>query len=388
MKKVVYYTSTYFFDVSLEMINLLKEIVELHVLIEITPSSKNANIINIETLPKGKKMAVPEDLLSPKDYQYFKPYLDGVASVHFVIHHHPTGASISTLRVNKEVKQLFKKLKPDALHFEGFTMRTLPLITYFRSVKKIVLAIHDGALHSGEQNWKSLLPRYLFLNFSSKNKYLFYSKFTCRQFTKQRKIKEENIVLLKMSPFSYFSRLAQTQISAHEYLLFFGRISKYKGVDTLLDAMPDVLQNHPDEKLIIAGKGADDELLKHPVLTTAGENITFINRYIPNNELVSLIKEAKFIICPYRDASQSGVLMTTFALNKPVIAADTGAFAEDVINEVNGLLINKMNTGKLAAAINYALEKENYLGWENNLSVLNKENPWQQNRSIIEHLYS
>lgn len=388
MKKVVYYTSPYFFDVSLEMLNLLKEIVELHVVIEITPSSKNANIINIETFPEGKNLVAPGALLSEDEYQYFKPYLEGVASVHFVIHRHPTGVSLSTLRVNREVKRLFKKIKPDTLHFEGFTMRTLPLITYFRSVKRVILAIHDGALHSGEQNWKTSLPRYFFLKHSVKRMYLFYSKFTCKQFSGHKNIKIENSVLLKMSPFSYFNRLAQKKISGHKYLLFFGRISKYKGVDILLDAMDDVLKSHPNEKLIIAGKGADDELLHHPVLEAAGEKISFINRYIPNNELVSLIKEAKMIICPYRDASQSGVLMTAFALNKPVIAADTGAFSEDVVNKVNGILINKINAEKLAIAINDALTNEKYLDWEKNLSHLNKENPWLINKNTLEKLYS
>ena len=50
MKTVFYYTSTYFLDTSLEVINALKDQVNLHVLIEITPSSKNANIINVDAL--------------------------------------------------------------------------------------------------------------------------------------------------------------------------------------------------------------------------------------------------------------------------------------------------------------------------------------------------
>ncbi len=40
-----------------------------------------------------------------------------------------------------------------------------------------------------------------------------------------------------------------------KHILFFGRLSPYKGIDDLLQAMPDVFNEFPDEKLIIAGKG-------------------------------------------------------------------------------------------------------------------------------------
>jgi hypothetical protein len=103
MKTVLYYTSTYFMDISLEVINVLKKHANLHVLIEITASSKNANIVNIDALPLGKNLVAPQDILSEKDYARVEPFLQGAASVYFVMHRHPTGLSFNTIQVTGEV---------------------------------------------------------------------------------------------------------------------------------------------------------------------------------------------------------------------------------------------------------------------------------------------
>lgn len=75
--KVLYYTSTAFLDISAEIINVLKSLVDLHVLIEITAGSKNENIINVDTLPENEVFISPARLLSQKDYQYLEPYFKG-----------------------------------------------------------------------------------------------------------------------------------------------------------------------------------------------------------------------------------------------------------------------------------------------------------------------
>ena len=54
------------------------------------------------------------------------------------------------------------------------------------------------------------------------------------------------------------------------------------------------------------------------------------NRFIPDDEMVALIKNCAFMVCPYTDATQSGVIMSAFAFNKPVIATDVGGLPEMV----------------------------------------------------------
>ncbi|MEI2749884.1 MAG: glycosyltransferase [Ferruginibacter sp.] len=51
-----------------------------------------------------------------------------------------------------------------------------------------------------------------------------------------------------------------------------------------------------------------------------------------------MIENSKFIVCPYRDATQSGVLMTSYAAGKMVLATNVGSFPEYIQDGVNGLL--------------------------------------------------
>jgi glycosyltransferase involved in cell wall biosynthesis len=387
MKTVVYYTSTYFLDISLEIINVLKHQVNLHVLIEITPSSKNANIINVESLPLGKSLVAPGELLGEKDESYLRDYFEGVKTVHFVVHNHHTGLSFSTVKVVNAARQFILAINPSLIHFEGFTLRTIGLLPLLFKIKKMVLSIHDAVLHTGETTWKSNLPRFLFLRLPVNKSYVFYSDYSMQQFIKHTKHSKGNKVLLNMYPFSYFNKMGLNMPEGHNGILFFGRISKYKGVDILLDAMPAVIKRFPGEKLIIAGKGAEEDLLNHPVLKDASYNTTILNRYIPNHELVQLIKVAKIIVCPYIDATQSGVLMTAFALHKPVIATRVGAFEETIINDYNGLLVSPSNAAELAESIIYGLTNNHYLSWEKNLQRDNTSNQWFKNSRLLMDTY-
>lgn len=48
--------------------------------------------------------------------------------------------------------------------------------------------------------------------------------------------------------------------------------------------------------------------------------IKLINRYIPTEELAGLLQQCDFTVCPYTDATQSGVIMTSLTMSKPVVA--------------------------------------------------------------------
>ena len=56
--------------------------------------------------------------------------------------------------------------------------------------------------------------------------------------------------------------------------------------------------------------------------------IHFLNDFIPDNELVGLIKGSEFVVCPYTDATQSGVVMSSYTFNKVVVATRTGGLPE------------------------------------------------------------
>ena len=148
--------------------------------------------------------------------------------------------------------------------------------------------------------------------------------------------------------------------------MFFGRLSYYKGIDILLNAIPLVLEKYPEEKFVIAGKPSFGYEVDNNVINKFPNNFKVITSFLNNNDLVKLIEESKFVICPYRDATQSGVLMTAFAAKKMVIATNVGSFPEFIINDVNGLL-SMPDSKSLAEKIILALDNGYYKTIQNNV---------------------
>ena len=66
---------------------------------------------------------------------------------------------------------------------------------------------------------------------------------------------------------------------------------------------------------------------------------------------MTLISNSEFVVCPYKDATQSGVVASAFSLNKPVLATNVGGLSETVKDNVNGRLISPNNVEELATAI-------------------------------------
>lgn len=127
------------------------------------------------------------------------------------------------------------------------------------------------------------------------------------------------------------------------YFLFFGYLKPYKGLNNILS----LLEHFKDLRtlpIVIAGNGDSPHLQK----LSAFPNVQIINRYLSNDDLASLIFHSRCVLCPYNSASQSGVILTSFAFYKPVIATEITAFREVIINGKNGYLfdINDLEKAK------------------------------------------
>lgn len=128
-------------------------------------------------------------------------------------------------------------------------------------------------------------------------------------------------------------------------LLFFGRLSHYKGLDTLLDAMPAVWKRCPEATLKVAGEGA---LPDHPVL--GDRRVTVRREHIPEQAVPKLFAEATCVVLPYRQASQSGVGSWAKRHGRPVVASAVGALPE-LVTPDSGRLVPPEDPSALAAAL-------------------------------------
>jgi glycosyltransferase involved in cell wall biosynthesis len=128
-------------------------------------------------------------------------------------------------------------------------------------------------------------------------------------------------------------------------LLFFGRMSHYKGLDVLLDAMPAVWERLPELRLTVAGEGTVPE---HPLL--GDERVERRFEHVPESAIPSLFAAATCLVLPYRQASQSGVGSLAREHGRAVVATRVGGLPE-LVGEDWGRLVEPEDPAALAAAI-------------------------------------
>jgi glycosyltransferase involved in cell wall biosynthesis len=375
--KVFYYTAPPFLDTAIEIINILKTRVELHVVIEIAPTSKSSTILDVALLPEKPMLISPGKLLSEDSYQKMKPYLDGVASIYFAVHPHDNGLSFSTWKASQLVLSHVRKIKPDIIHIDAKSLRFITMAPYLYFFKKVYTTIHDPIPHSGEDHLKARLIRFLSLGVA-KN-YFFYSKFAHDEFKKIETANKKTTWQLRLFPITFFRKYSKKNHEVKVHNLFFGRLSPYKGIDVLMDAIPIILGKYPNEKFVVAGKSIDGYQIDLQLIEKYKDNIVLLNRYISNEELVDLFTSAKMVLCPYKDATQSGVLVTALALDVPVIASRVGAFPEYINENKNGLSVPVNDASALADAVTNFLDNDKYKTIASFIKEENKHNQWENN---------
>ena len=361
---VVYYTHTYFLDATLETIQSIKDNVELHILIELAPESKHSTIINIDCIEHFNTIEPAEKVLGYVKWLQLKSYFDGVASVNFLIHKNKQGFSTDSFKVAWIAGKWIKNLNPDIIHFDTISQRALGLFPFILGRKNFI-TIHDPLPHSGEDTWKQRLTKIIF--FPIANGFFFYSKFAYHQFKSRYPNSKTFSNVIHLQPYSFIKQyIDHSNYETDLFILFYGRISKYKGIDILLNAIPLVLKSFPNEKFVIVGK-CDSFKIDPLLVSKYRNNLIFVSTYLSIEDLAKCVLSAKFIVCPYRDATQSGVLMTSRSLGKTTIATNVGAFPEYIQDNHDGLLVN-VDAFDLANTIIKALNNNYYKLLERNVN--------------------
>lgn len=381
---VLYYTQTYYLDAAIETIRSLDSAnLDLHLVIEITPDSKCSNIINIASLENADAVTSFTALLGKETAANFKPYFKAVKSVQFLVFKKKKAFSIDALSALYRFSNLLDKIKPNVIHFDTVTLRSLLILPKIFGLKKVI-TIHDPIPHIGESTWKSRMTNRVY--FSLANHFIFYSNFAKKQFEIQYPFCRQSRTVIQFQPYTYNQLfLKSMNASIHPYILFFGRISYYKGVDLFISIIPEILKRFPNQHFIIAGRTEGYEI-NEEMINKYKNNILFINEFIDSSDLVSLIQHAKFLVCPYRDASQSGVLMTAMAIGKPVIATNVGAFPEYIQDGYNGLIAEPNQDSILDRVLHY-LEFDRYKEAETYVNNTFSQSIAASNQNLIAQTY-
>lgn len=324
---ILYFCSPPLLDYSAEQINDLKQHVHLNVMVCVSLHTPNHTIFKLK---EGFALdgIYPFEAIKDKieNVKLFEDYFEGCQSVHFVFFPPKIGRSI--IRITMALLKKIRIIKPQIVHFDDISGRMLAFALLLKN-RKIVLNVHDPVAHSGEQNSGYVIMRKIL--FSKIAAFATFSEYS-RQLFEKVFYPKVPVADLRLVPYYSYAALGTKKIPeintlpTEKVLLFFGRLSPYKGIDELLRAFSKVVQIFPEIKLVLAGKG--NYTYQLPEELVGSSSVITINRFIAESEIKSLFEQADVLICPYRDATQSGVLMTAAAFKTPVIVSNVGALSE------------------------------------------------------------
>lgn len=142
-------------------------------------------------------------------------------------------------------------------------------------------------------------------------------------------------------------------------ILFFGQIKKVKGVDVLIRSLSYVIEKHPDIICVIAGKVWKDDFRIYDELINELKLKDYIKkeiRFIEDREIKYFFNSADIVALPYLQIYQSGVVLLSYAYEKPVVATTEGEFLNVIKDKETGLLVKADDHKAYGEALNWYLD--------------------------------
>ena len=126
-----------------------------------------------------------------------------------------------------------------------------------------------------------------------------------------------------------------------KYLLFFGFIRDYKGLDLLIKALNDERIRKLPLKLIVAGEYyADEGKYLELIKSENVENqLVLKTEFIPNEEVRYYFCATDLVVQPYKTATQSGISQLAFFYEKPMVATNVGGLPEIIDHKKSGYIV-------------------------------------------------
>ncbi len=232
----------------------------------------------------------------------------------------------------EELRRLSEEFNPDIVHVTSAQEWNPKLGRFIKDTlkKPLVYTVHDVVHHEGtpfyfkitESIFRRMPDAFVVLTEQAKSILV------------EKGIPTEKILVVPHGMYDFFTEY-KSPLREMKEILFFGRISPYKGLGVLLDAARPLLAEMPEWKLIIAGSGD----LEPYYNKMNYDGIIPVNRFLDTKEVASFMSLASIVALPYLSATQSGVIPTAFAFGKAVIATNVGGIPDMVKDNETGLLV-------------------------------------------------
>lgn len=336
--KVLYLTVPSFFDLEISLIKELKKIVNIKVLMIVSPESMRSSAFSIEKIDNRCK------IIPATEYNGMEKYNRMIDLNDWFIANNPDNSFVHCISLAYDIHKFFKQNNFTFMHSTTDCKTAIMHIPFAWMTNNTLFTEHDPISHKKLSFLNDLL-RYKLMFFSHKN-LLLLSDSLLGPFCKRYKIASERIFFSRLSVYSFLQYYNETTNELGDYMLFFGNIVPYKGVDNLIDAYLQTEERKRGVKLVIAGKGS----IAHDI-SKLGDDVVLKNRYIDNIELANLIRHCKYVVLPYISATQSGCVMSAYAFNKPVVATKVGDLTKEVEDGLTGMICMPNDIKDLQLAI-------------------------------------
>ncbi len=347
MKKIVYFSFGHV-DVTLPLVkHLFNKKVDIEFVFAFQSARPGESVFHFPNSVNTVGFLSNEEIKSQVPF-FIKEYL-GEAINCIKVFMYPTFKlfSISTFKSNLLISKYARS--KDVIHVSGAGLFIWD--RWMSRRKKLIVTLHDHNPHTGEGS-RLGLSELLEKKRTEYCDHLIVQNKTDLDWFFQHS-KQKQISYIPFATLDYLRSINKKENRKIFSFIFFGRISEYKGLQFLLDAFKIVSQKYPLTELCIAGSGSSETLKEFSKL----KNVKIINEFIETEKLVELVVASKFAVCPYVDATQSGVATTAFSLGVPVIASDIGGFRDVIVNGKNGLLVIPANAEALAKAMLRTIEE-------------------------------
>jgi glycosyltransferase involved in cell wall biosynthesis len=244
-----------------------------------------------------------------------------------------------------------RRFAPDVIHRQHGHLWFNLALPWLRSFPTVT-TIHDPRHHVGDRESKLTPQRLMDYGYRTADRVIVHGDILKQRVVQDVGLPGERVHVIPHIALGRLDAPPPCETDG-QTVLFFGRIWKYKGLEYLIRAEPQIAAEFPNARIVIAGEGDDFE----PYRQLMGDSPRFVvhNRYISTAERDELFRQASVVVLPYIEATQSGVVPLASAFAKPVVATRVGALGEAVEDGRTGLLVPPENPAALAAAVNQLL---------------------------------
>ncbi|MCQ2283042.1 MAG: glycosyltransferase [Bacteroidales bacterium] len=164
-----------------------------------------------------------------------------------------------------------------------------------------------------------------------------------------------------------------------KYVLFFGFIRDYKGLDLLIDAFGDLRLQDNGVKLLVAGEfyGDPQPYLDRIRSLDISDIVLLHNDYIPDEKVNLYFRACDIVAQPYKTATQSGVTQVAFHFEKPMLVTNVGGLPEIVPDGKIGYVVNPDSQSIADALVAYYAE-DNEARFTEGVRIEKKKYAWDR----------